>query len=177
MQKSASYRCVDICRNTVLLACIPQFDITYSSMSFGAIINDRNFGGGAITLASNGVSFPGRYGHGKPRKPVKTRHFRHYIAFKVTLFPCAFKGIFSLMRVRTFVLRLFCLLVYTRRKKSATIKQNSMLSDKTLKTERIDNKTGKKTAETAFFRISMIPYSLLKSKLPKSSSAQSKKLK
>ncbi len=27
---------------------------------------------GVILLAHNGVSFPGRYGHGKPGKPVNT---------------------------------------------------------------------------------------------------------
>jgi len=34
---------VDICRNTVLLACVPQFDTMHPSMSLGANFNDRNF--------------------------------------------------------------------------------------------------------------------------------------
>ena len=34
---------VDICRNTVLLACVPQFDTMHPSMSLGAFFNDRNF--------------------------------------------------------------------------------------------------------------------------------------
>ena len=70
-----------------------------------------------IVIICQGVSFPGRYRHGKP----KTRRFWHYIAFKGTLFPCAFRGIFTLVRVRTFVLGLFCLIVYTRRQKSVII--------------------------------------------------------
>ena len=65
---------------------------------------------------------------GKARK----RHFRHYIAFRVTLFPCAFRGIFTLARVQTVVLGFFCLIVYTRRQKSVIITETRILTGKTL---------------------------------------------
>jgi hypothetical protein len=42
---------------------------------------------GGVVIFCQGVLVSGRYGHGKLTKPV-TRHFWHYIAFKVTLFPC-----------------------------------------------------------------------------------------
>lgn len=38
--------------------------------------------------------------------------FRHYIDSVVTLFPCAFKGIFTLVRGQTVVRGFFCLIVY-----------------------------------------------------------------
>ena len=57
------------------------------------------------------------------RKAEKARkcHFWHYIALKFILFSCAFKGIFTLVGVRTVVLGFFCLIVYTRRQKSDII--------------------------------------------------------
>ena len=58
---------------------------------------------GDIVEFCQGVSFPGRYGHGKPAKPVNTALSALH-SFRVTLFPCAFKGIFILTRVRTIVL-------------------------------------------------------------------------
>ena len=51
--------------------------------------------------------------------------------YKVTLFPCAFRGIFTLARVRTVVLGFFCLIVYTRRKKSVIITETRILTGKT----------------------------------------------
>jgi len=60
------------------------------------------YSAGTIDLVSNGVLVSGRYGHGKPRKPVNTafatlHSFESYIIF------CAFKGIFTLARAQTVV--------------------------------------------------------------------------
>ena len=62
---------------------------------------------------------------------ARKRHFRHYIDSKVTLFPCAFRGIFTFVRVRTSVLGLFRLIVYTRRQKSLIITETRILAGKT----------------------------------------------
>ena len=63
---------------------------------------------------------------------TKIRRLWHYIALKVTLFLCAFKGIFTLVRARTVVLGFFCLIVYTRRQKSVTITETRILARKLL---------------------------------------------
>ena len=85
---------------------------------------------GGIKLVWGGFSFPGRYGHGKPAKPVNTVLSALH-SFQSYIFPCAFKGIFTLARVRTFVLGFFCLIVYTRRQKSVIITETRILSGKT----------------------------------------------
>ena len=91
-----------------------------------------------------GVSFPDRYGHKKPVKPVNTA-FLTLHRFKVTLFACAFRVIFTLVRVRNFVLGLFACeyilvgksLLLSRKfghyqAKLCTITQKSILAGKTL---------------------------------------------
>ncbi len=66
------------------------------------------------------------------RESPQIRHFRHYIALKITLFLCAFEGIFTLAGVRTVVLGFFCLIVYTRRQKSVIITETRILARKLL---------------------------------------------
>ncbi|EOS28036.1 hypothetical protein C807_03940 [Lachnospiraceae bacterium 28-4] len=59
-----------------------------------------------IALASYGVSFPGRYGHGKPTKPVNTALSALH-SFQSYIFPCAFRGIFTLVEYKHLFLNCF----------------------------------------------------------------------
>lgn len=58
---------------------------------------------------------------------METQHFWHYVDSKVILFPCAFRGNFTLERVQTYVLGFFCLIVYTRRQKLVIIAETRIL--------------------------------------------------
>ena len=117
---------------SALFTSISQKQFTY----FAEELAEKRYKLGAMILSSNGVSFPGRYGHGKPAKPVNTalsalHRFQSYII------SVCFQGHFYISGSANFCSGVVLpASIYSQAKvayyhgNSDTIRQNSVLSRK-----------------------------------------------